>query len=776
MRTFLDLFVICFSYWKWTSFWNGFKQNQGDSDLATNEESVTMVDDNKNSFIINISLDNQVDIRCLGNMILKNRKNNQISNNCSRSMTDKYKSYETYEIPKNMFWTQDEIEIELIQTVNLCLIFEIDNESEILADYSLTKQTSAINSAITEFSYGDFYQNVYEKCRWLENTSTLDSLSSRDGFQIPLPSHTGWSSNPKSVLNGNFGRWMTLFYWHKNYELLKAFLLFLYGKNCFVIKGIKYKIIDPNDDDDDKNGIKKFIKSIIEHPDVWECYIKKIETWQGEQRTYLESKYSSCNMETLNKSFKQMISNFEMCSDKMVVSEKAEIKIVFSNPNLNKYDLSMYARKWMNTAVMEYYQRTMNRVGKKVTIYKLSIKYEKYLEDVNNPLHDEWIQQWSKEAEKKKEDDKKKELEKKEAEKKRNEAKNDSNSDNNNNDSDSDDSEITEPSKKPKKKLNKKQQQQQQVAIAAGNRYFNKFRDFDYDLAPLYIPPEPPVTIKKEKLRPIATSSTIKSDRKPLEYLYLPREDKHLLLNYLKNFKDNKHLYEKYGFPYKGGLIMSGLPGCGKSSVILSIATYLEKDIFYLDLGQIRTNEELKLLIDYIKSKSQHGGVIIFEDIDCMSEIVLQRKESQPVEEEITRLNDRISSAIETINDKLSLSFLLNVLDGTLAPEDVMFVMTSNHINKLDKALIRPGRIDINLELKACNTYQLQCIYRDLYEKELDPQLLEQFQSGKFITAQVILHLFHNMFNKNLTDVELLRPFTGGQLSPSDPLAPPGGS
>ena len=79
------------------------------------------------------------------------------------------------------------------------------------------------------------------------------------------------------------------------------------------------------------------------------------------------------------------------------------------------------------------------------------------------------------------------------------------------------------------------------------------------------------------------------------------------------------------GLPYRGGFILSSVPGCGKSTTILATATYLDKDIFYLDLGMLKTNEELKLCIDQIKA-SKNGGVIIFEDIDCMSDIVLQRE------------------------------------------------------------------------------------------------------------------------------------------------------
>lgn len=197
------------------------------------------------------------------------------------------------------------------------------------------------------------------------------------------------------------------------------------------------------------------------------------------------------------------------------------------------------------------------------------------------------------------------------------------------------------------------------------------------------------------------------------------------------------------GIRHKGGIMLSGEPGCGKTSTIMAIATYLGKDIYYMDLGKIKTNNELKLCIDAIKSNN-NGAVIIFEDIDCMTNICF---------ENVNVIDNNIK------NDALSLSFLLNVLDGTLSPEDVIFIMTTNHIEKIDPALIRPGRMDLSIEIKKCCRYQLQQIYQDIYDKELRKDILVKFKEHEFITAQIILHLFHNMLNANLSQEELLKDF-----------------
>jgi hypothetical protein len=105
----------------------------------------------------------------------------------------------------------------------------------------------------------------------------------------------------------------------------------------------------------------------------------------------------------------------------------------------------------------------------------------------------------------------------------------------------------------------------------------------------------PPKTVKEDKYIPEVVATLIKSDKKPLEYLYLPEEVNDRLISYLKTFKESRAQYEKYGFPYRGGILLSGVPGCGKSTTILATATFLDKDIFYLDLGLLKTNNELKL-------------------------------------------------------------------------------------------------------------------------------------------------------------------------------------
>lgn len=383
------------------------------------------------------------------------------------------------------------------------------------------------------------------------------------------------------------------------------------------------------------------------------------------------------------------------------------LKIAFTNKNnLTKENLDKIMDKFILTMFNNYlYQTAKNNDNNSISIYQLGIKYDKEIVKKENPEYLEWNKKYSKKSINLM-DNKKDEC------------------------------------KNPEKPSNNEALVKNKINNDNKSIFYN-----DYNMMSL----EPEKIIEVMIETAVVDTVHIKSDRKPFDYLYLPEYDKKRLESYLSVFKNNKDLYKKMGIRHKGGIILSGEPGCGKTSTIIAIATYLGKDIYYMDLGKIKTNNELKLCIDSIKSNN-NGAIIIFEDIDCMTRIVEKRTGS-------SNLNDSIMENMNTQNDALSLSFLLNILDGTLSPEDVMFIITTNHIKKLDSALIRPGRIDFSIEIKKCCKHQLQQIYKDLYHKELSENILTRFKEYEFITAQIILHLFHNMLNHDVSQEELLKEF-----------------
>lgn len=139
----------------------------------------------------------------------------------------------------------------------------------------------------------------------------------------------------------------------------------------------------------------------------------------------------------------------------------------------------------------------------------------------------------------------------------------------------------------------------------------------------------------------------------------------------------------------KLGILMHGIPGSGKTTIIKCIANYTRRSIIAIDLKKIKSRS---VLLD-ILFRTYAGNlslplsrrIYVIEDIDCTSDMVLER-----------------SSIIPTNSDKeesLTLSDILNCIDGILELKDTIMIFTTNYVDKLDKALIRPGRIDLKIEL-----------------------------------------------------------------------------
>ncbi|CAL4936524.1 unnamed protein product [Urochloa decumbens] len=172
-------------------------------------------------------------------------------------------------------------------------------------------------------------------------------------------------------------------------------------------------------------------------------------------------------------------------------------------------------------------------------------------------------------------------------------------------------------------------------------------------------------------------------------------------------FQNGKKYYERVGKAWKRGYLLHGPPGTGKSAMIAAMANELDYDVYTVELTSIKSNSELQMLLMKVKSKA----IIVIEDIDCSGSPDLtgaREKKQQPAAEDGNGGASAAASnskAAETDgSSKLTLSGLLNVVDGLLSAcsEERIFVFTTNHVDKLDKALIRKGRMDKRIEMSYC--------------------------------------------------------------------------
>jgi mitochondrial chaperone BCS1 len=187
-------------------------------------------------------------------------------------------------------------------------------------------------------------------------------------------------------------------------------------------------------------------------------------------------------------------------------------------------------------------------------------------------------------------------------------------------------------------------------------------------------------------------------------------QDKPRILHLLDNFTQRKGKFAVKGFPYKLGLLLHGPPGTGKTSLIKAVAQHTSRHIVSISLAKIKTNQELMDAMFDLRFPIEGRDtpivldfkdvVFVMEDIDCAGASVVHARASEKEPEKDGATGRRRRSVASSIgSDKLNLSGLLNVLDGVIDCPGRIVIMTTNHPEKLDPALIRPGRVNAQLLL-----------------------------------------------------------------------------
>ncbi len=263
--------------------------------------------------------------------------------------------------------------------------------------------------------------------------------------------------------------------------------------------------------------------------------------------------------------------------------------------------------------------------------------------------------------------------------------------------------------------------------------------------------PIPSKTIISQTIKNKVECKQLNEIEKDISTLFLKKKDKEKLMNGLDMFKNKGHVLQEIGLQHKFNVLLHGKPGTGKSTSIMVIASDLKRDIYYINMQNVMLNEDLQLLFDYVNKHVTAGGIIVIEDIDLATPIVLQRKNGDGE----YKINDLMNNQ----KSKLTLEYLLNILNGTLTVDNSIFIMTTNAIDSLDAAFVRPGRFDVNIELQECDRYQISEIYLKMIGKELPENILRLIPEYKFTPADVIYHIKNYIFNKHATAEEILEPF-----------------
>lgn len=214
---------------------------------------------------------------------------------------------------------------------------------------------------------------------------------------------------------------------------------------------------------------------------------------------------------------------------------------------------------------------------------------------------------------------------------------------------------------------------------------------------------------------------------RPMNTVILDHDEKDRILSDINEYLHpaTPRWYANRGIPYRRGYLFAGPPGTGKSSLAWAIAGIFGLDIYCISLVEPSlTEEDLGLMFTSLPRRC----VVLLEDIDSAGLIKRQEPSATSTDsekqDEAAKIGAEISKAISTAqqnnkgskeNQGISLSGLLNAIDGVASHEGRVLVMTSNFPDKLDDALIRPGRIDMRIDFTRATRMQIVELFTRMY-------------------------------------------------------------
>ncbi|XP_050456737.1 mitochondrial chaperone BCS1 [Cataglyphis hispanica] len=195
--------------------------------------------------------------------------------------------------------------------------------------------------------------------------------------------------------------------------------------------------------------------------------------------------------------------------------------------------------------------------------------------------------------------------------------------------------------------------------------------------------------------------------KRPLESVVLDTGISERIINDCREFIDKPSWYSERGIPYRRGYLLYGPPGCGKSSYITALAGELERGICVLNLSERGLTDDR---LNHLLAVAPQQTIILLEDIDAAFS---SREESKEVKAAYDGLN------------RVTFSGLLNCLDGVASTEARILFMTTNYLDRLDPALVRPGRVDVKEYIGWCSASQIEQMFLRFYkEPGKDPSVL----------------------------------------------------
>lgn len=267
-------------------------------------------------------------------------------------------------------------------------------------------------------------------------------------------------------------------------------------------------------------------------------------------------------------------------------------------------------------------------------------------------------------------------------------------------------------------------------------------------------------------------------------------DGKKQLIEKIDFFLQNKSWYYEKGIPYSLGIGLHGPPGTGKTSFIKALANYTNRHIVVISLKTIKTKQQLeKFFFENTYNDDNEDNtitwdkkILVFEDIDCIGDIILDRsskfkdrknrsRKKSPFDKSadsnakagemkigeilqaVCDLNETGTATVSPLakEQPITLDDILNLWDGIRETPGRILIISSNHYDKLDPALIRPGRIDITHELSNASHNTISDIYLHLFGNKIDKTKLEKVKEYFYSPAELI-----NIYVSNKNEIDFM--------------------
>lgn len=200
---------------------------------------------------------------------------------------------------------------------------------------------------------------------------------------------------------------------------------------------------------------------------------------------------------------------------------------------------------------------------------------------------------------------------------------------------------------------------------------------------------------------------------RPLSTVVLANERKEAFIDDIKEYLHprTRRWYSNRGIPYRRGYLLHGPPGTGKTSLCFAASGMLGLSLYLLNLSSKSfAEDDLMNLFHELPRRC----IVLLEDVDCAG-VVRERTLGDGDKGEQKEEKPASEGSTTSTKQGVSLSGLLNVIDGVAASEGRILVMTTNHPDKLDAALLRPGRVDMSVEFGYAESDDIRELFRAIY-------------------------------------------------------------